>query len=217
MTIRRLPRNGDIINMRKRFDNPSEKSFKPSKGQEILPDHLIGHVVQIALYGSERLPDWPGMIIPPLNVIGWAFEKPHYASLDNVEPNICFMGIPLGKFHPIEDYPDERFSRISGIQFYSIEYPYEPHHLLDAKLHDWIKESDESMAIGIRIYGTNTVTEFDKDFISDEYNFFYIGEGALRLFVPGKGFIGYWPKNFPWLDELTKAEEKFLEEKRRKI
>jgi hypothetical protein len=169
------------------------------------PGELIGRIVQIALDGTDR--GGPLGLVPPLRVAGWAYEKHHYATLGDTVQEICFLGIPLEGFsNPVK--VDERLLRATGIRFKSRMPLFQPHFLTDSGFSTFFEQSEEDV-VPVDVFVTDSHDPMDANYIADEYNFDYIGEGVLQLFVAQKGFQKDWPRDVPWQDEL-KAVENWL-------
>lgn len=178
-------------------------TLKQPPQPNVKPDSLVGHIVQIALGES----DIGGhlRLIPPLKVTDWAQEVYHYATEGEMAPEICFLGIPLKEFrNPVQT--DARLLRATGIRFKSRMPLFQPHFLMDADFLEYFEQSEEDV-VPVEVFATDSKERMDRAFLADEYNFVYIGEGVLQLFVPSKGFQKPWPKNFPWHRELKNVEE----------
>ena len=172
----------------------------------VSPDALVGHVVQIAMGGSDQGGSLPR--IPPLRVTGWAFAKHNYATVGDAIPETCFLGVPMRGFIETGEC-DENMPPFTGVRFYSRMPLFQPHFLLSKEFLEYFQGNDYDV-IPVEVYSTESEVGVDSDFIADERNFFYVGEGVLQLFIPGEGFQKGWPKRFPWQKELKETEEWLL-------
>jgi len=176
---------------------------------DINPDEIINKFAMIAVAGSDTFEGAENIIIPPLKIINWAYEKINYATLETINPMICFLGKPLEPVRKLNEVNSPRdYSSLTGVQFHSYDRYLQPHYCLNEEFRSYL--DSQGKLIPIRISGTWLETHFTKEFISDGNNFTYIGDGDFKLFIPGTGFNGKWPEEYRHLAILQKMEDDFI-------
>lgn len=180
-----------------------------SRLSDINPDAIINKFAMIAVAGSDAYDGADNIMIPPLKIINWAYEKIRYATLGKIAPPTCFIGRPIKSISFIEPIPNrDLYTGLTGIRFYSYDRDLQPHYCIDKEFRSYLDLTGE--LIPIRIYGTKSILEFNKKFIEKEGNFFLIGDGDFRLYIPGMGFNGKWPEEYRYLAILEKMEDDFI-------
>jgi len=182
----------------------------------VSPDQLIGYHAQIAFDGSEKVPNWKGLIFPIMEIVDYGYGKTKIETdlktYTQDRPYTVFFAKPIGDVQCHEPVPDDDFRDISSICFYSLFEEYKPHYLLNDDYLEWFKSDSHFGTIPIRLHACSPINE-NKEQILDLTFVPYIGEAEFRLFIPFKGFLGEWPKKIPFSNELLRIEREWIEKK----